>query len=154
MVIIAILAVVATIQYNKYIANAAYTKIQSQLYSARTWAESVVADCDKFPSGTCDASSYSGSGSVKYEYNATSDNMTVSASGGLSVDIPLTVKFTRDATDETCGEIEVECPKDRCSGLKNHDNTGNAAICLNTCGAVVKQSEDTNIHGVINGGCP
>ena len=152
--IMAILAVIAVPQYNKYRANAAYTKLQSQLYSARTWAESVVADCDKFPSGTCDASSYSGSGSVKYEYNATSDSISVSQNGGLSVDIPLKVTFTRNATDETCGEVEVECPKDRCSGLRNHDNTGDAKICLNTCGAVVKLSEDTNLHGVINGGCP
>ena len=147
--IMAILAVIAIPQYEKYRVNAAYSKLQSQLYLAKAWAESVVADHDEFPNGTCDASSYSGSGSIKCGYNAASDNISVNASGSLSVDIPFKVTFTSNGT---CGEIKVECPKDRCSGLKS-SNGGNAVICLDTCGAVVKQSEDTNIHGKI-GSCP
>jgi prepilin-type N-terminal cleavage/methylation domain-containing protein len=154
MAIIAVLAVIATVQYNKFITNAAYTKLSSNLQTAKTFAESVVADEEKFPDGTCDASAYSGSGSVKYDYDSTNDNMSVSASGGLSVDIPLKITFTRNATDATCGEIKIECPKNKCSGLKNHDNSGGAVICQSTCGAVTKIKEDTNIHGVINGGCP
>jgi type IV pilus assembly protein PilA len=152
--IMAILAVIAIPQYSKYQVNAAYTKLSSSLQTAKTFAESVVADEDKFPNGTCDASGYSGSGSVKCDYDSTNDNMSISANGGLSVDIPLTVTFTRDATDATCGTVKVQCPKNRCSGLRNHDDSGDAIICQNTCGSVTTIKEDTNIHGVINGGCP
>ena len=152
--IMAILAIIAIPQYSKYRANAAYSKLTTNLETAKTFAESVVADEDKFPNGTCDTSVYSGSGSAKCDYDSTNDNMSVSANGGLSIDIPLTVTFTRDATNATCGIVEVKCPKDRCSGLRNHDNSGDAVICQSTCGSVTTIKEDTNLHGVINGGCP
>ncbi|WP_084675110.1 prepilin-type N-terminal cleavage/methylation domain-containing protein [Hippea jasoniae] len=149
--IMAILAIIAIPQYNKYRANAAYTKIQTNLNTAKTWAENIVADEEKFPNGVCDATGYSGTGSIKCSYSPDNDTISIDANGDLKVDIPLKITFERD--NGTCGKIIVFCPKNRCSGLMNHNNSNGATICTNTCDNPEVIKEDTNIHGVINGGC-
>jgi len=154
MAIMAILAVVAIPTYNKYRVNAGYSVLESNLKEAETWAESIVADNDRFPNGVCDSSSYSGTGSVKCSYSYDNDSISVDAGGDLKVDIPLKITFTRDATKQVCGKIVVTCPKEGCYGLRNHDDSGDASICIDTCQSVSYIKEDTNLHGVVHGGCP
>ena len=153
MAIMAILAVIAIPTYNKYRVNAGYGVVQTNLKSSETWAETVVADYDRFPNGVCDGSSYFGSGKLKCLYDDGSDSIIVSSAGDLVVDIPLKVAFTRNSTTNTCGKIIVSCPKDRCYGLKNHDDSGDAKLCINTCDNPSFLKEDTNLHGIVNGGC-
>ncbi len=152
--IIAILAVIASVEYNKYRSNAMYSVLESNLKAGIAWAESIVADYEKFPNGICDASSLSGSGSIKCEYSVDNDTITQSANGGISVDIPLKITWRRDKNDPTCGIVKVECPKERCSGLANSSGNGNAVICENTCLNPEKISADVNLYGIVNGGCP
>ena len=154
MAIVAILAAIAIPQYNKYKANAMYSKLESNLERARVWAENVVINYDKFPNGTCDASSYSGSGFIKCSYDSFSKTIKIVNNGNLYIDIPLKAVFFVNASDESCGIIEIECPFNNCNGLKNHNNNGNAKLCINSCDAINRIREDTNLHGLINGGCP
>lgn len=150
MAIIAILAVVASYSYNKYRVNAMFSKLQTQLGTARTWADMVVSDYDQFPSGTCDASDLSSDGLKKCYYDG---KEVKEGSGDLMVQAPLKVTFIPDSSDKTCGFIVVTCPADRCGGLKSSSG-GNAKICVNTCDVSEVIRSDTNLFGVQNGGCP
>ncbi len=154
MAIIAILSIIAIPQYNKYKVNSAYSILESALKRGELWAEAIVADEEKFPNGVCDASVYNGKGSIRCSYNSTSDTITVDSNGDLTLEIPLKLTFQRNATTSTCGIIIVSCPSNNCFGLKNHDNTGDAKICINTCDNPAYEREDTNLHGLIKGGCP
>lgn len=131
-----------------------YNVLETNLKESITWAESIVADYGKFPNGTCDASSLSGSGVLKCDYSSDNDSIIQSASGEVSVDIPLKISWIRDKNNMTCGIVKVECPKDRCSGLTNSRGDGNAVICENTCSNPQKISADINLYGIVNGGCP
>ena len=153
MAIMAILAVIVIPTYNKYRVNAGYGVLQTNLKLCETWAENIVADYDKFPNGVCDASSYFGRGKLKCLYDKATDTISVFSSGDLVIDIPLKVSFTRNSTTNACGKIIVTCPKERCFGLKNHDDSGNATLCINTCDNPSYLKEDTNLHGIIQGGC-
>jgi len=141
--IIAILAAIAMHQYNKYRANAIYSSMETQLRKARAWAEIKVEEVGKFPRGTCDASS--AQGTVKCQYDPDSDSISVSSTGDLHIDPPFKVSFFRNTTAEVCGWILVE------GGLKNHDNSGPAKICINTCESEEKIYGDTNLYGIMNG---
>lgn len=152
--IIAILAVIAVPQYNKYRANSMYSVLEKNLKASVLWAENVVADSSKFPNGICDASNIASSGTFKCAYDATNDNITSSSTGDLTIEIPLKVTFTRNNTNQNCGVVKVECPINRCAGLKNSQKNGNALICQDTCANPSLIKTDNNIHGVVNGGCP
>jgi len=151
--VIAILLALGGYQYSVYRSRAAYSALSSQLQVSRMWAEKIVDDYSRFPNGKCDASSLS-SGALKCEYDPDKDDIVVSSGGSLRVNSPLTVSFIRSSKDSSCGIIKVECPKDNCAGLKNSTETSGAVICIDTCEAAEEIKEDTNIHGVINGGCP
>jgi prepilin-type N-terminal cleavage/methylation domain-containing protein len=146
--IIAILASIAIIQYNKYKVNAMYSNMEAQLQRAKAWAVSIVYQEGQFPNGTCTATE----GTVKCYYDGSS--IHIGPDGDLSIDAPFSATFTRNSTNEMCGTIIISCPADGCGGLKNHNNNGPAKLCVNTCGGEEIIGEDTNLHGVVNGGCP
>ena len=153
MVILLILSLIAVPLYHKYVVFSQYGVLKSTLSSARVWAESVVADVDRFPNGVCDASDKEGEGEVKCLYDYDSDTITIDSRGDLAINIPLKVTFTRNNANPTCGKIVVECEKGKCFGLKSSDGSGNAKVCIDTCLAVSQVGEDTNYNGVVNGGC-
>ena len=131
MVIIAILAVIAIPQYNKYKANAFYSKMETNLKNARVWAEQIKADYDKYPQGTCDTSSYTGSGAIKCSYDSNNDTIIIDQNGDLKIDIPLKAIFERQTSCNGI-KITIECPAGRCLGLEPSPGT-NASIWINTC---------------------
>ncbi len=149
--IIAILAVIAVPQYNKYKVNSMYSKMEAQLHRAKSWAQSTVYIVGKFPNGSCDASNVN-AGSIKCLYNASSDTIEVSPKGDLIIDSPFKAIFQRNSTDPTCGWVIITCPADNCGGLKAPNNSGNAKICVNTCGAEEQIIAQTNLYNT--GTCP
>ncbi len=157
MAIIAILAVIAVPMYNKYRANAMYSVLEDNLKRAVAWAEAVAVDYDKFPTGTCDASTVGGTGSLSCSIgDENSVNVVNSASGvkDLVIDYPITINFTRDSSTPTCGTVSALCDSDKCSGLTSNDGTSGPELCMITCENPTRLREDTNLHGVVNGGCP
>ena len=158
MVIISILAAIGITQYNKYRANAMYNLLETNLKTAVSWAEGVSVEFGVFPSGTCDASSLSGSGVYHCTYQSVNSTINVvTAPAGvkdLAVNIPLIVSFTPSSTGSNCGVVKVECPIDRCAGLTNNAGTGKAVVCMDTCANPMSTRADTNLHGVVGGGCP
>jgi len=150
--IIAILAALALIQYNKYKVNAVYSKMEAQLHRSKAWAYEQVYLYERFPNGVCDASTVEGS--VKCSYDPETDEITKDPKGTLIIDSPFVAKFQRNSTDPSCGWVLITCPADGCGGLKNSDGSGPAKVCVNTCGAEEVIRADTNLHGVVNGGCP
>ena len=156
--ILAILSAIALIQYNKYKVNSVYSEFASQLDRAKSWAESVIYIANTFPNGVCNSTNAS-SGSVKCMYYPNSDTIGINPSGDLIIDVPFIAIFQRNDTarDENglpCGWIIITCPNGGCGGLKNHDGSGPPKICVNTCTSTEEIHEDTNLHGVVNGGCP
>ncbi len=129
MAIIAILAVIAIPQYNKFRANAFWGKMETNLKNAKAWAQQIKADYDKYPSGTCDASSVSGT--LKCDItSATNLTITTKNDGTLKVDSPLSVCFKPQSSCDGI-LIVVKCPNGKCSGLEKGSN--GAALWINTC---------------------
>lgn len=131
MAIIAILAAIAIPQYNKYRANAFYAKMETNLKNSRLWAEQIYSDYGKYPQGICDASTETGSGSIKCSYDETNDIIKKDSNGDLKIDIPLKVTFERQTS---CNGIKVtiECPAGNCSGLEPSAGT-NAKLWIDSC---------------------
>ena len=159
MVIIAILAAIAVNQYNKYRSNAMYSLLETNLKTAVSWAEGISVEFGVFPSGTCDAGSLTGSGVYHCTYqsvNATTVNVIAAPAGvkDLAVNIPLRVSFTPSSAGSNCGIVKVDCPTDRCAGLTDSAGTGRAEVCMDTCANPMRTRSDTNLHGVVEGGCP
>jgi len=131
--IIAILAAIAFPQYNKFRANAFYGKMETNLKTARLWAENVFHDYDKYPAGICDASNLK-SGTLKCSYDATNDTIIVDSNGDLKVDAPFKVTFERSSCqDGSPGvKITIECPSGLCSGLEPAEGQ-NAKLWVDSC---------------------
>jgi len=144
MAIVAILAAVAVVQYNKYKANAFFGKMEKNLNISKLWAENVKADYGQYPQGTCDASTKSGSGTLKCSYDSTNDTIVEDANGDLKVDIPLKVTFERQTSCDGV-KITVECPAGRCLGLEPSPGS-NAKVWVNTCENPVVLHTETSLY--------
>ena len=155
--IMAILASIAVLQYTSFKIDAKFSQFKSQLDRAKSWAESVIYIAGRFPNGECNTTGVN-SGSVKCmfipdESNPANDRIVRNPAGDLIIDVPFKAIFQRNTTDIKCGWIIVTC-NGGCGGLTNSTGNGPPKICVNTCTSTEEIHEDTNLHGVVNGGCP